>query len=109
MASDSNPLRVFPEILLENGTTRRVLADSPELMVVAFGFPKGAEGARHRHPHVQSTYVQSGRYRFIVDGRSFEVGPGDAFIIPSGAEHGCECLEGGVLIDSFTPRRDDFL
>ena len=58
---------------------------------------------------MQSTYVQSGRYRFTVDGRDFEVGPGDAFVIPSNAEHGCTCLEEGELIDSFTPRRDDFL
>jgi quercetin dioxygenase-like cupin family protein len=44
-----------------------------------------------------------------VDGRSFDVGPGDAFVVPSGAEHGCICLEPGLLIDGFTPRRDDFL
>jgi quercetin dioxygenase-like cupin family protein len=34
---------------------------------------------------------------------------GDSLVIPSGAVHGCLCLEEGVLIDSFTPRRDDFL
>ncbi|WP_126152761.1 cupin domain-containing protein [Paracoccus haematequi] len=78
-------------------------------MVVRFAFRAGDRGALHSHPHVQSTYVQSGRYRFTVDGRDFEVGPGDAFVIPSGAEHGCTCLEAGELIDSFTPRRDDFL
>lgn len=78
-------------------------------MVVRFAFAAGDQGALHSHPHVQSTFVQSGRYRFRVDGREFQVGPGDAFIIPSGAEHGCTCQEEGVLIDSFTPRRDDFL
>lgn len=88
---------------------RTVLAHSPDLMVVRFAFRAGDRGALHSHPHVQSTYVQSGRFRFTVDGRDFEVGPGDAFVIPSGAEHGCTCLEGGVLIDGFTPRRDDFL
>lgn len=88
---------------------RTVLAHAPELMVVRFAFNEGDEGALHHHPHVQSTYVQSGRYRFTIDGQQTEVGPGDAFVIPSGAAHGCTCLEGGVLIDSFTPRRDDFL
>ena len=78
-------------------------------MVVRFAFAAGDQGALHSHPHVQSTFVQSGRCRFRVDGREFQVGPGDAFIIPSGAEHGCTCQEEGVLIDSFTPRRDDFL
>ncbi|MFC3629230.1 cupin domain-containing protein [Paracoccus angustae] len=88
---------------------RTVLAHAPDLMVVRFAFDAGDRGAPHSHPHVQSTYVQSGRYRFTVNGREFQVGPGDAFVIPSNAEHGCTCLEGGVLIDSFTPRRDDFL
>ena len=88
---------------------RTVLAHSPERMVVRCAFRAGDQGALHSHPHVQSTYVQSGRYRFTVDGREFEVGPGDAFVIPSHAQHGCTCLEGGELIDSFTPRRDDFL
>lgn len=88
---------------------RTVLAHSPDLMVVRFAFRTGDTGALHSHPHVQSTYVQSGRYRFTIDGRDFDIGPGDAFVIPSGAVHGCECLEAGELIDSFTPRRDDFL
>ncbi|WJS87403.1 cupin domain-containing protein [Paracoccus sp. TOH] len=88
---------------------RTVLAHAPELMVVRFAFAAGDRGTPHRHPHVQSTYVRSGRYRFTLDGRAFEVGPGDAFVIPSGAVHGCTCLEAGELIDSFTPRRDDFL
>ena len=78
-------------------------------MVVSFRFEAGAEGAVHSHPHVQSTYVRAGRFRFTVAGRDFEVGPGDSFVIPSGAEHGCTCLEAGELIDGFTPRRDDFL
>ncbi|SDE51833.1 Cupin domain-containing protein [Paracoccus isoporae] len=89
--------------------TREVLAHHPDLMVVRFRFQTGDEGALHSHAHVQSTYVQAGRFRFTLDGDSFEVGPGDAFVIPSAAEHGCVCLESGELIDSFTPRRDDFL
>jgi quercetin dioxygenase-like cupin family protein len=88
---------------------RTVLAHSPELMVVSFVFNEGDQGSLHSHPHVQSTYVKSGRYRFTMDQRQFEVGPGDAFVIPSGAVHGCLCLEAGELVDSFTPRRDDFL
>lgn len=91
------------------GIARQVLSDAPELMVVRFGFEAGAEGPIHSHPHVQATYVASGRFRFSLAGEVFEVGPGDSFVIPGGAPHGCTCLERGELIDSFTPRRDDFL
>jgi quercetin dioxygenase-like cupin family protein len=92
-----------------NGVSRRVLADSPDLMVVEFAFAEGAEGLPHAHPHVQSTFVKSGRFVFTVAGESFEVGPDDAVVIPSGATHGCRAIEPGVLIDTFAPRRDDFL
>lgn len=102
-------LRTFPVVDAGNGSTRQVLSEAPGLMVVAFTFDEGGEGALHSHPHVQSTYVQSGRFRFSVAGETVEVGPGDSFVIPSGAEHGCVCLEAGQLIDTFTPRRDDFL
>ena len=100
----------YPIVETGEGVTRQVLADSPELMTVAFRFAaQGATGALHHHPHVQSTFVQSGRFRFTIADRDFEVGTGDAFVIPSNAVHGCVCLEPGVLIDGFTPRRDDFL
>lgn len=99
----------FPILSTGPGVTRQVLSDHPELMVVAFRFDKGGEGALHQHPHVQGTYVAQGRFRFTVDGKAFEVGPGDSFVVPGGAVHGCTCLEAGLLIDSFTPRRDDFL
>ena len=99
----------FPSVAVDDHVTRRVLADSPELMVVAFDFRQGGVGAPHHHPHVQSTYCESGRFRFHVGERTFEVGPGDSFVIPSGIVHGCACLESGRLVDSFAPRRDDFL
>lgn len=105
----ANPIKTFPPADAGGGVTRTVVADSPELMVVEFKFPKGGEGSLHNHPHVQSTYVQSGRFAFTVDGETFEIGPGDSFVIPSGATHGCLALEAGTLIDTFTPRREDFL
>ena len=103
-------VKSYPEVDADPGIRRQVLSETPELMVVAFRFgEEGAEGKLHNHPHVQSTYVESGRFRFAIDGTEFEVGPGDSFVIPSGAEHGCVCLRPGTLIDTFTPRRDDFL
>ncbi|MEL6677203.1 MAG: cupin domain-containing protein [Pseudomonadota bacterium] len=99
----------FPVVDADPGVTRQVLADHPDLMVVCFRFQTGAEGKLHNHPHVQSTFVKTGRFRFSQDGVETEYGPGDSFVIPSQAVHGCVCLEAGALIDCFTPRRDDFL
>lgn len=100
----------FPIVPTGDGVTRQVLADHQDLMLVLFSFNvEGAEGALHNHPHVQSTYVKSGRFKFTIDDVVTEVAAGDSFVIPSNAIHGCVCLEPGQLVDCFTPRRDDFL
>ncbi|MEM1387077.1 MAG: cupin domain-containing protein [Pseudomonadota bacterium] len=99
----------FPEMVVADGVRRQVLADHPEMMVVAFRFGEGMEGALHAHPHVQSTFVRSGRFQFSLDGETRVVEAGDSFVIPANTTHGCVCLSEGELIDCFTPRRDDFL
>lgn len=91
------------------GVQRRVRAENQELMVVEFKFEKDNVGALHSHPHTQSTYVQSGVFDFELDGKTQRVTAGDSFIIPSNTVHGCKCIEAGLLIDCFTPRRNDFL
>lgn len=104
-----NNVSSFPEVDAGNGVVRRVLADSPELMLVEFRFKEGGIGAPHNHVHVQSTYVKSGKFEFTISDKSFTVSAGDAFVIPSNAVHSCCALEAGVLVDTFTPRREDFL
>lgn len=94
---------------LGGGTARRVLAHCPELMVVEVLVDAGGIGAVHTHPHVQATYVRSGRFRFTVDGEAVEVAAGDSLTFPSNVPHGMVCLEAGVLVDVFTPMREDFL
>ena len=106
----SSPVREYPAVDAGNNVQRRVLTESPQLMLVEVSFAANGIGAPHSHPHVQATYVKSGRFEFTVGGESFVVASGDSFVIPSGVAHGCRALgEPGVLIDTFTPRRDDFL
>ena len=67
----------FPVVATGENVTRQVLSDHPEMMVVAFRFvEKGAIGALHNHPHVQSTYVEAGRFRFTLGDVEKEGGPG---------------------------------
>ncbi|MCH3987529.1 MAG: cupin domain-containing protein [Lachnospiraceae bacterium] len=91
------------------GVVKRVLAYSDDLMVVENTFAKGAVGAMHHHPHTQITYVKSGKFEFTIDGEKHIVTEGDTLCKTNGVEHGCVCLEPGVLIDTFTPYRKDFV
>ena len=92
-----------------DGSSRRVILDLPELMLVEFTFEKGGVGALHSHPHVQTSYVASGVFEVTIDGATETIAAGGAYIVPSGLIHGVKALEPGKLIDSFTPRRIDFL
>ena len=94
---------------LGEGQKRRILAHTPEMMTVEAHFSVGACGKLHTHPHLQMTYVLSGKFRFQIEDRFVEVGPGDSLAFPSGIPHGTVCLEEGILLDSFSPAREDFL
>ncbi len=91
------------------GVRRRILAELPEAMTVEFAFETGAVGALHNHVHVQTTYVASGTFDFTVGDEVLRLETGQSAIIPSNVVHGCTCLEAGSLVDTFAPRRDDFL
>jgi quercetin dioxygenase-like cupin family protein len=91
------------------GVSRRVLVHGGKMMSVEVTFQQGAIGPLHRHPHEQLTYVRSGRFRFTIGDEIHEVGAGDTLYKQPDILHGCVCLEAGVLIDIFTPQREDFL
>ena len=94
---------------LGGGVSRKVLAYTPDLMVVEVRFEKGGVGAVHTHPHTQCTYVKSGCFRFTIDGEDSQVKEGDSIAFPPDVPHGTLCLEKGILVDVFTPMRGDFM
>ena len=91
------------------GSVRKVLAYCDAMMAVENTFETGAVGAMHNHPHTQITYVAEGRFRFTIGDETKEVGKGDTLCKQHGVTHGCVCLEKGVLVDFFTPMREDFV
>lgn len=91
------------------GVTRRVLAYSNEMMCVENTFEEGAIGSLHHHPHTQITYVVSGEFEFEIQGEKKIVRAGDTMLKMDNVEHGCKCSKQGVLLDIFTPMREDFI
>ncbi len=93
----------------EPGVTRRILNYCDEMMMCEITFEKGARGNLHAHPHIQMSYVGAGSFEFTVGNEVKVVNKGDSVLIPSGAQHGVLCLEAGILVDIFNPKREDFL
>lgn len=58
------------------------------------------------HPSEQIDVVLSGRVRFTVEGREFELGPGEALSIPPNARHTAEVLEDTTMFETFVPPLD---
>ncbi|CAM4152165.1 cupin domain-containing protein [Vibrio agarivorans] len=94
---------------LGEGISRKVLAHNDNMMAVEVHFESGAVGAMHSHPHEQLTYVLSGKFEFTIGEETKVVEAGDTMYKEPNIEHGCVCLEAGVLIDNFTPMRKDFI
>ena len=91
------------------GIRRQIMGFDTQIMLVKVEFQKGAIGSEHSHSHCQSTYVASGVFEFTVDGITKKVKEGDGIYIPPNVVHSTKCIEPGMLIDAFSPMREDFI
>lgn len=94
---------------VEEGVVRRVKAYTKDLMCVENEFRTGAVGSLHFHPHTQITYVVSGKFKFTIGDKEYQVTAGDTLLKTDGIVHGCVALEGGILLDIFNPMREEFV
>ena len=101
--------REIPWEDVDKGMKRKIMAYDDKLMVVKVEFEKGGIGALHQHYHSQITHVESGRFEVQINGEKKILTAGDAFYIPPNVVHGAICLEAGILIDVFSPMREDFI
>jgi quercetin dioxygenase-like cupin family protein len=93
----------------EPGLRRRILAHNEHMMLVEHRMEDGWAGARHSHPHDQMVYVIEGRLRFSCGTDVFEAARGDSFVLRGGIEHQAWALEPAVVLDVFTPYREDYV
>jgi quercetin dioxygenase-like cupin family protein len=91
------------------GIERRMIWGE-RLMICRLRFDPHVVTAVHTHPHEQMTIVERGRARFTIDGQERIAVAGDVLHFPPNIAHGATMLdEETVLIDIFSPIREDFL
>jgi quercetin dioxygenase-like cupin family protein len=95
----------------DDKTSRRVLVHGPSLMLVEFRFRKGGIGKMHQHEHHEQVgYVAKGSFEITVGGEKKIAREGDCYYADRNVPHGVVAMEeDSVLIDTFTPIREDFL
>jgi len=91
------------------GITRRILARGGKMMGVEARFEKGAVGSVHVHEHEQVSYIVSGSFEYVADGVTYHLEEGDSYYVAPNVPHGATALEDSVILDIFTPQREDFL
>ena len=91
------------------GVTYKTLAYGIKTSLSEFRLEKDSVIPIHSHPHEQTGYMISGRMTFTIDAEIYNAGPGDGWCIPSNVEHGVEVHEDSVVIEVFSPVREDYL
>jgi len=99
----------IPREQLGAGVVRQMI-HGEILMICRLTIAPGTVTTAHEHLHEQMTIVEKGRVRFVLGSGEQTFGPGDILLFPSGFWHGATMLdEEVVLIDVFSPIRQDFL
>jgi len=94
---------------LIEGIELTTLVHGDKTLMGQFKIAKGSAIPTHSHPHEQTGFMVSGKLRFIVDGEIKDVELGDSWCLPGGVEHSAEALEDAVVIEVFSPVREDYL
>ena len=116
----NTPTKAFPDFLVvthenaketdpENGLKRRVLAYNDKLFLAEHEMVKGWVGTVHSHTHEQIVYVVRGHLKITCQGMTVDIRTGDTFVVRGGVEHGASAIEDSLVIDVFTPCREDYI
>lgn len=109
----SEPLKTdwskIPIETLDNGIERQMIVGE-RIMICRLKFAPNVVTAPHEHPHEQMTLVERGRVLFTMGDKELIAQSGDVLHFPPGTWHGATMLdEEVVLVDIFSPIREDFL
>lgn len=96
-AEQLNPLIVRRAVHTESMTIARLLIS------------KDAVVPEHSHVNEQVATVERGSLRFLIEGKELILGAGQSLAIPSNVPHAVVALEDTVVVDIFSPRREDWI
>jgi quercetin dioxygenase-like cupin family protein len=96
-----------PESLTSSIVRRYVTGD--RVTVARFDLAAGGVVPRHAHDNEQVSCVLSGALRFRFDGQELVARAGEIVRIPGGIDHEVDVVETAVVIDIFSPVRQDWI
>jgi len=88
---------------------RKIFPPGQQLMSMLVEFKQDGFGPEHAHPHEQLGYVISGKIKMVLGGEEIVVSAGEQVVVPGNVPHSVLALEDTLLLETFTPLRDDLL
>ncbi len=101
--ASSTPVEVF------EGLTRRYLGHGERILGVEFVIAPGVAIPSHSHPHEQAGYIVRGGGRLRISENWYHVSAGDSYAIEADVEHEFIAEHETVVVDMFSPPREDYL
>ena len=96
-------------ITMVPGIRRHTVAAGEQMMQMLVTLDEGSHLPEHQHPHEQITHVLRGRLRLTVAHVLHELVAGQSLCIPGGTPHSVDAPEDALVIDTFSPPREDLL
>jgi quercetin dioxygenase-like cupin family protein len=96
-------------IEIKHGIRRKVFPPGEQMMSILIDFKEGAIGDEHAHPHEQLGFVVSGKVEMIINGNLHDFAAGQQIHIQGNARHSIRALEDSVVLEIFTPIREDII
>jgi len=91
------------------GVRRHTLVLGERMMQLLVALDAGAHVPEHQHPHEQIPHVLRGRLRLTLAGTPHILEPGQSLMIPGGTPHSADALEETLVLETFSPPREDYL
>ena len=98
----------MPDERLNPHITRKVI-HTKALTIARLHIQKDGAVPEHSHVHEQIATVEKGALKFFIDGGEQIVKAGESLAIPSGVPHGVVAMEDTVVVDVFSPCREDWI
>ena len=92
-----------------NPSIGRQMLHTETMTVARITLRAGALVPRHQHQNEQVATVLSGRLRFAVGDEERVVSAGESVPLPANVPHEVEALEDSVVLDVFSPVREDWV
>jgi len=94
---------------MQPGVQHTVISYGEQLMLCEVALQADVDVATHAHPHEQVIYVVKGAIQVTTDTQTFVLKTGESCSLASNVPHGVHALQDSLVIDAFSPIREDFL